>query len=59
MESPNIKHVPLNREGAIELGINPCGVCNMGWGNWSKDESKSCYDTCEYHKRYCEGIKVK
>lgn len=32
MESPNVAHVPLNPEGALELGFYPCHYCNGGWG---------------------------
>lgn len=59
MDSPNITHVPLNREGAIELGQSPCSVCEAGWGNHSvgkdgKGVWKTCHDTCELLKRYSE-----
>ena len=57
MDSPNITHIPLNREGAIELGQSPCSVCDVGWGNYSegkdgKGVSETCHDTCELLKRY-------
>ena len=57
MDSPNIAHVPLNREGAIELGQSPCSVCDVGWANFSEGKdgestSETCHDTCELLKRY-------
>lgn len=59
MDSPNITHVPLNREGAIELGQSPCSVCDTGWGNYSIDKdgngiSETCHDTCELLRQYSE-----
>ena len=52
MDSKNIKHVPLNREGALELGIHPCSVCNCGWATYSNIKSSSCHDSCDYFKRF-------
>jgi len=59
MESPNIAHVPLNPEGALEMGMSPCEACNAGWGNYSmgtdgQARSESCRDNCEYWKRYVD-----
>jgi len=39
MYSPNVKTVPLNPAGALELGICPCKSCNMGWANYSQVKS--------------------
>lgn len=57
--SPNVAQVPLNPEGALELGMIPCDACNAGWGTYSMRtdgtaNSTSCRDTCEYWKRYCD-----
>lgn len=46
MESPNIKHIPINQQGAIELGFCPCDYCGLGWAHYSIKEHKSCHDTC-------------
>lgn len=64
MNSPNIKHIPLNREGALELGINPCSVCNSGWATYSNMGGDSCQNDCEYlrkflNKKELELIKLK
>lgn len=55
MESPNVEHVPMNPEGALELGMRPCDACTMGWGIYSSSRTETCQDTCEYWKRYCDG----
>ena len=55
----NTKVIPVNREGCLELGMNPCDICTMGWGSWSTNESKTCHDACEYHKRYVESLRKK
>ena len=52
MNSQNIKHVPLNREGALELGIHPCSVCNCGYASYSTLEQTSCYNDCIYLKKF-------
>lgn len=61
--SINTKVIPLNPRGALELGLCPCDVCNMGWGSWSKNETKSCQDDCIYWKEYSKlnlnGLKEK
>ena len=52
--SDNIKQVPLNPMGAIELKMRPCDYCQTGWGTYNHDsgETKSCHDKCEYLKQY-------
>ncbi len=52
MDSANIGHVPLNRTGALELGVIPCSICNFGFANYCGTTSYSCHDTCEYYKIY-------
>lgn len=64
MNSPNITHSPLNREGALELGVSPCKYCYSGWATYSLGKVSSCRDTCEYIKIYfneerLEQIKLK
>lgn len=64
MNSPNISHTPLNREGALELGVSPCSYCCSGYANYSMGKTSSCMDTCEYLKIYLdkerlEQIKLK
>jgi len=59
MDSLNIAHVPLNREGAIELGQSPCSICDVGWANYSEEKdgkgvSETCFDTCGLLKKYYE-----
>ena len=59
MDSPNITHIPLNREDAIESGQSPCSVCEGGWGDHSigkngKHVLETCHATCELLKRYSE-----
>lgn len=60
MESPNITHVPLNPEGALEMGLIPCDACGSGWGTYSvgtdgASKSRTCRDECEYWKRFIDG----
>ena len=50
----NTKVIPVNREGCLELGMSPCSICDVGWGHWSTNETKTCRDTCDYLKRYME-----
>ena len=58
MESQNIKHVPLNREGALELGMCPCDICDVSWAIYTENkETKYCRNECDYFKRYIEKIK--
>jgi len=59
MNSPNILHIPLNRQGALELGQNPCSYCNNGFGSYSPLGCVSCHDTCEYLKLYFDEEKMK
>ena len=59
MNSPNILHIPLNRQGALELGQNPCSYCNSGFGSYSPVGCNSCHDTCEYLKLYFDEEKMK
>ena len=54
MDSPNIKHVPLNRKGALELGINPCSICNQGYASYSNLGHTSCHDNCTYFTTYLD-----
>jgi len=56
MESPNIAHVPLNPEGALELGLNPCDYCGMGWALVSNERQEHCSDTCDYFKRHINSM---
>ena len=57
MESPNIKHVPLNPVGALELGMSPCSACDVGWATYTTDgKTGSCQDTCPYWAKYKEQI---
>ena len=57
--SINTKTIPLNPAGALELGMNPCDACDMGWYIHSTDSSSSCADTCIYWKKHCKGNQVK
>lgn len=50
--SENVKTVPLNPEGALELGILPCKYCDAGWGVYSKAKVDKCAEHCEYLKRF-------
>lgn len=64
MNSPNITHYPINRRGALELGLCPCTYCYNGFGTYSKDFCYSCHDACEdlklyYDKEKMEQIKLK
>lgn len=60
MESPNVAHVPLNLEGALELGLDPCHYCYAGWGTVnSSGIIHSCKDSCDYYKRYRDLPAVK
>lgn len=64
MISPNIAHYPLNRMGALELGLDPCTHCNNGFSNFSTLVCITCRDTCNYLKLYydkerMEQIKLK
>lgn len=59
MNSPNIRHLPINRDGCLELRISPCTICNLGYTCYSNKENKTCYDNCKYFKKYCENIKDK
>ena len=47
--------IPENQREALNMNLKPCDYCNMGWGCYSKNESKSCNDTCEYYKEYYEN----
>lgn len=58
MNSPNIKHYPLNRAGALEMGLSPCSVCNTGFANYCGTKSHSCHDTCDYFKTYFDEEKM-
>ena len=53
MYSPNIKTIPLNPVGALELDLCPCDYCNLGWGIWSTKEVTTCRDACPYWGEYC------
>jgi len=60
--SQNTKTIPVNQEGALELGLCPCGSCGMGWGSWSVNETKTCMDNCSFYKRWLgkiEGFKIR
>ena len=64
MNSPNISHYPLNRQGALELGMYPCEYCYSGYANYSKGICTSCYTSCEYlrifnNKEEMKQIKIK
>ena len=54
--SVNIKTIPLNPEGALELGMNPCEVsetCNMALSvNSTTENPKACSATCGYYDRW-------
>ena len=58
--SDNILQIPLNAEGALEMGLYPCTYCNQGWGNYSVSpltnevKFKTCSGDCEYLRRYRE-----
>lgn len=65
--SPNIMIIPLNPEGALELGVYPCQYCNQAWMRYSTTdhtnqkvnaEIKGCYETCDYWKRWEERFKL-
>ena len=54
---------PLNREGALELGLCPCKICEVGWSTYGGDKDgnvdiKHCQDTCDCFKRYMEKEKI-
>jgi len=53
MNSPNINHIPKNRDGALELGMSPCNFCFSGYINFCSSINgrfESCFDNCEYWK---------
>ena len=50
--------IPENQREALQMGLKPCDFCNVGWGMWSRNESKTCADTCEYWKKYCKKLKI-
>lgn len=53
--SINTITIPLNQEGALELGKCPCGICDVGWSEYCQGKkSKHCMDTCEYYKKWVE-----
>ena len=52
--------IPLNPEGALELGLHPCPYCNVGSATWnSKGKVYDCKDECEYYKRYHKNTTIK
>ena len=59
MNSANIKHIPLNRRGALELGLSPCEYCCTGYSNYNNGVVSSCHATCEYLKIYNDKEKMK
>lgn len=61
MNSPNIAHVALNPQGAIEMGIRPCDACHSGWAvydNGTTGRVRSCEDTCPYWKLWQDKDEV-
>ena len=48
----NVALVPLNREGALELGLIPCCICESDWAIFGEGYCESCRDNCEYLRRY-------
>lgn len=58
MNSSNIGHYPLNKQGALELGLNPCLYCCSGYSNYSKGAVSSCHASCEYLKIYSNKEKL-
>ena len=52
MNSPNIKHIPLNPVGAMEMGLCPCDACYIGWVSYSTAGINSCHKSCSYWERY-------
>lgn len=52
MNSPNIANIPLNSEGAMELGMYPCLACNVGWTSWGNQGFDSCEKSCTQLKRF-------
>ncbi|MCW3134483.1 MAG: hypothetical protein N2V78_09175 [Methanophagales archaeon] len=59
MYSPNVKTIPLNPAGALELGMCPCSACDVGWGDWSTTKTETCHDTCPYWKEYIKKKEAK
>jgi len=57
--SENVKIVPLNPEGALELGILPCKYCDAGWGVYSKTKVDKCAETCTYLQRFTMSTELK
>ena len=55
----NTKTIPLNLEGALELGMRPCDICDVGWASYTKEKTKSCRDNCNYLKRYVEKLQFR
>ena len=48
MNSQNIEHIALNRQGTLELGQSPCLVCDVGFSSYTGDQVTTCYDSCSY-----------
>lgn len=62
--SKNIAMIPLNPEGALELGRWPCSYCELGWGSYVQGKDgktivKSCRDECPYIKKAKEHLEDK
>ena len=69
MNSQNIKHVPINKQGCLELGLSPCLVCQTGFACYVGVSSvgfpshSSCHDDCSEWKTFCDkelmkGMKI-
>ena len=58
MNSPNISHYPLNRQGALELGESPCEQCYFGYSNYSNGICTCCETSCEYLRIFCDKEKM-
>lgn len=58
--SPNVMVIPINPEGALEMGLSPCRYCNYRTMEiFSKCSLYSDildyykrYDNCDYYKRH-------
>jgi len=57
--SVNTITIPLNPEGALELGQCPCDACGMGSATWNtKGKAYDCRDKCDYYKRYQKNLSI-
>jgi len=55
MSIPNTITIPLNPEGALELGMCPCDACHIGWANYGEHGLiKSCHENCGFYKKWDE-----